>query len=223
MSRSVLLGLIVVTLALLTWLFYGSLQRPRALASEVITLPETSSTSTTESVSEPSTVTTESLSSEVSTPATSNTETISSSEVASSNTSPALDPSYGNQPISELPSVKEETPVLASDEPPSTPETAETTSSCSSFDEAGLLAAFDSALAVFIADATATYGDQYENLQYQLSGPSSVIEEAQGIVTTTYSGTVQDRVTGEAISAGGTIHATFSWDGCAWQVVDYSF
>jgi hypothetical protein len=95
--------------------------------------------------------------------------------------------------------------------------------SCSSFDDAGLLAAFDGALAAFIADASSLYGDRYENLQYELSSKSGTIEGEQGTVTTNYSGTVQELSTGQAVTANGVIRATFSWDGCAWQVVDYSF
>jgi hypothetical protein len=94
---------------------------------------------------------------------------------------------------------------------------------CSSFDQAGLLATFDASLAAFIADASATYGDQYTNLQYQLADKTGAITGEQGTVTTTYSGTVQELSTGEGVSANGLITANFAWDGCVWQLVDYSF
>jgi hypothetical protein len=134
-----------------------------------------------------------------------------------------------------------EPPALVSktttDTPPSTaPSTAQPSESatasstsetvptaCSSFDEAGLLATFDSSLASFIADASTTYGSQYENLQYQLSSKTAVIDGEQGTVTTNYSGTVKELSTSQDVTANGLITATFKWDGCVWQLIDYTF
>lgn len=108
---------------------------------------------------------------------------------------------------------------------PNTPANPETTEEvvCSSFDLSGLLATFDASLAAFIADASATYGGQYSNLQYQLADKTGAITGEQGTVTTTYSGTVQELSTGEGVSANGVITANFAWDGCVWQLVNYSF
>jgi hypothetical protein len=103
------------------------------------------------------------------------------------------------------------------------PKTTEEEIVCSSFDLSGLLATFDASLAAFIADASATYGGQYSNLQYQLADKTGAITGEQGTVTTTYSGTVQELSTGEPVSANGVITANFAWDGCVWQLVDYSF
>jgi hypothetical protein len=97
------------------------------------------------------------------------------------------------------------------------------TTACSSFDEASLLAAFDVALANFLANASALYGDRYENLQYQLSSKTATLAENQGTVSVSYAGTVKELSTGQDVNANGSISANFSWNGCAWQLLDYSF
>ncbi len=249
MSRNFLLSLILIAAVLLGWLVVEERQRAKALAEEnVATFPPSESaaspsptlateTSTTASAV-PNTVTTplgtatETVADDVSgieTAATSNQiltatnkanvdEALSSTATTSNNQEESTPPSLA---VNELPvseTTAEETPIEET-----FTETPTDTATCSSLNETGLLAAFDGALAAFIAAAGTTYSDQYENLNYQLSSKSAVIEENQGVVTTNYTGTVQELSTGQDVSANGTITATFAWDGCTWQVLDYSF
>jgi hypothetical protein len=241
MSRSFLLSLIFIAGALLLWLGYEELQRSRALAAqtnEIVRLPETASRSNTTPVTSDSSTRT-------------NTAT-SSDTLLSSNPSPTSDASRLNgttlddssndlstssietkttasmdepsiSPASDTGIQEPALPTLAVNETPAAPETTNPPSSCSSFDETGLLTAFDNALIGFISDASALYGNRYENLQYALSSKQGTIAGEQGIVTTNYSGTVKELSTGQDVSANGTITAIFNWDGCTWQVVDYSF
>lgn len=226
MSRTFLLSLIVVVAAVLGWSIYQQAQPSTSVvvqANGPTRLSEPSSLSNavtdqaaSQTLSETASINTADL--DATNP--SKTDTTLSKEVflASSDTPPTPSENSTTPETQETPAPTSESPSEAistvSDIAPVT---------CSSFDETGLLAAFDGALAAFIADATATYGDQYENLHYQLSSKSGVIEGEQGTVTTNYNGTVQELSTGQAVSANGTITAIFTWDGCSWQVVDYSF
>jgi hypothetical protein len=149
---------------------------------------------------------------------------LSTSDVETTATPNLNEPSAANPSPTTMTPLQELSSTLAVNEAPATLETTNTPSTaCSSFDETGLLATFDNALVGFISDASALYGNRYENLQYELSSKQGVINGEQGTVSTDYSGTVKELSTGQDVSANGTITATFSWDGCAWQVVDYSF
>jgi hypothetical protein len=220
MSRPILFILSVFVLALTSWFFYRELRQARALTlqpNEVVTLFKITPPATTKAPLQPKKDLIENTATANPAPR-DNSSTGINREVASApevvavqNGAPAI---HSTAQTGTMPST-----LVASE----TPTPSEMTPQCSSFDKAGLLAAFNGALATFIADAAASYGDQYQNLQYQLSSTSGTLEGEQGTVTTSYSGTVQEISTGETVSASGTIRATFSWDGCAWQVVDYSF
>jgi hypothetical protein len=212
MPRNVLLILIVIVALLVGWFAFEEVQRSRALEAQANELlarplgPDTAEADRTEATSsggsapaKASTATTEppafEATPDVETPSVDNTENANMEDTSGSSSS----------------SMTAENPA------PTSPET------CSSFDEAGLLAAFDGALSSFLADATATYGTRYQGLQYQLSSKNATITAEQGTVTASYTGTVQELSTGEDVSANGTLSATFTWDGCTWQLVDYSF
>ena len=96
-------------------------------------------------------------------------------------------------------------------------------SSCSSPDNVGLSAAFERELSSFLNSAAATYGSQYSNLQYGISNQSISQDASQATVSANYQGSVTEISTGESISASGGMSVTFSWDGCQWQLVDYSY
>ncbi len=204
--------------------------------------PETSeTTATTSTLTEPDTadaITTDAITTDnrLSSSGVENPDTApntSSATVEDETSAPRSSPTSQSSPTSSNSDVQEEAPLSAvavnealdTSVTETTPTATATTevAACSSFDEAGLLSAFDVALAAFIADASTVYGNQYENLQYQLSSRSGVIEGEQGVVSTNYSGTVQELSTGQDVSANGIIQATFAWDGCTWQVLDYSF
>jgi hypothetical protein len=215
MSRNFLVSSIVIVSAVLVWVAYEELERSRALAAqtnEIVKLPEL-----------PSPLTTNSAASDTLTVASANSPdtalTITSKPLTvneTATTKPNIVATTEAQ--SETPDAASEAPATkATDSPTSAPP------SCSSFDEAGLVATFDNALSAFIADASTVYGNQYENLQYELSSKTAVITGEQGTVTTNYSGTVKELSAGQDVSANGTIRATFSWDGCVWTVIDYSF
>ncbi len=108
-------------------------------------------------------------------------------------------------------------PTLAENTPP------ENASSCSSPDSAGLSGAFEQELGIFLNNATATYGAQYSNLQYSISNQSISQDATLGTVSASYQGSVSEITTGETISASGSLTVNFSWDGCYWQLVDYSY
>jgi hypothetical protein len=249
-SRNFLLSLIVIAASLLGWLIVEERQRTRALVRENLDTFPTSGSAASVVIVEPQLANdvAESITSNVSTtlstasPETALSETSTESEVASASESTgnfeqpstpidtAVTIATSELPETSAPDVRPEnaSPTLAANDPPA-PEVIATTDTetaevmCSSFNETGLLATFDGALASFIAEANTLYGSQYENLQYQLSSKTGMIEGEQGTVTTNYTGTVQELSTGQDVSANGVIRATFSWNGCTWQVVDYSF
>ncbi len=103
--------------------------------------------------------------------------------------------------------------------------TAQTTepSSCSSPDALGLSNAFERELAIFLNNAAATYGSQYSDLQYSISNQSISQDASQATVSANYQGSVTEITTGESISASGGMSVNFSWDGCQWLLVDYSY
>jgi hypothetical protein len=222
MPRNVLLILIVIVALLVGWFAFEEVQRSRALeaqANELLARPLGSAPTTVEAdtaessggsapASEPSTPTAATPLTELPSPTTPDAGITAANTTESVTTENASTEATSSANPSNAPS---ENPA------PTSPET------CSSFDEAGLLAAFDGALSSFLADATATYGTQYQGLQYQLSSKSATITAEQGAVTASYTGTVQELSTGEDVSANGTLSATFTWDGCTWQLVDYSF
>jgi hypothetical protein len=218
MSRGFLLSLIFGVAVVLAWFGYEEVQRSRTLTTptnEIVKLPETTSTVVTENENR-------TLNAELS--ATSSVPPLADNLTANPPSTQAVS-NDSSSASNDAPSSTETSP----DVPAATQTEATTTPSdtapalCLGPDEAGLLAAFDNALAAFLSDATALYGNQYENLQYELSSKQSVINGEQGVVTTTYSGTVTELDTGQAVSASGTITATFTWDSCAWQLMDYSF
>jgi hypothetical protein len=204
--HSLLISLIIIATALLAWLVYEEVQRSQMLeaqANELLAKPfESSSTPLTESHS------------------------VSSSEpLLLGNDGTPIAASLGPELATNFPTlqVTPKADTIAETSAPEPTEHSAQPGACSSFDEASLLAAFDSALASFLANATATYGSQYENLHYHFSSKKGVLAENQGTVTASYAGTVQELSTGESVSATGTINASFTWDGCAWQTLDYSF
>lgn len=243
MSRNLLLRLIVITATLLAWFGYQELQRSKALiaqTNELVKLPESRANNTVPLSSDSSLAADTNLPKDATLPTSSssiadtttatNTPllTNSSDDLSTSDleTTAIMNDVSQTQPsptpTSELQELS--VPTLVVNETPATPETTNTpNTACSSFDEAGLVAAFDGALASFLTDANSVYGNQYENLQYELSSKKGIINGEQGTVTTNYSGTVKELSTGQDVSANGTITATFNWDGCAWQVLDYSF
>jgi hypothetical protein len=211
MSRTFLLSSIFIVASVLAWLGYEEMQRSRTLiaqTNEIVRVPDTTSTPVDQTVQTESPATTDSPDT---TPPDTAPQVLSNESLVVSNESPTTTSAKTSQ----------ETPASTQPEA-STPSDAAPVV-CSSLGEAGLLAAFDSALAVFLSGATATYGNRYENLQYELSSKQGVINGEQGIVTTSYSGTVKELSTDQDVSANGTITATFNWDGCTWQLVDYSF
>ncbi len=82
--------------------------------------------------------------------------------------------------------------------------------------------AFDAEIANFVSVEQEAYADVYANLSYDYL-PLLSIEGTTGLVEASYIGSVTDLATGEAISANGTIHASFNWQDCAWLLLDYSF
>jgi hypothetical protein len=94
---------------------------------------------------------------------------------------------------------------------------------CSSPDGAGLSSAFERELGSFLNNAAATYGSQYSNLHYSVSNHQITQDGEQGTVSANYQGSVTEIATGEAISASGGMTVNFAWDGCYWQMVDYSY
>lgn len=227
LPRPLLIGLIVILTVCLGWVSYDELRRREAAVTEhlqtnaSVVQPSATSLAATEPLeSSPETLPLEATPLPVpsSYPSTSaSTEpVISTTEMLVTNQASQETPA--NTSESETPSA---TPVPETQVTPQT--TTEEPPVCSSFDQAGLLATFDASLAAFIANAAATYGSQYANLQYQLSSKTGTITGEQGTVTTGYSGTVQDLSTGADVSANGIITANFAWDGCVWQLVDYSF
>ena len=97
------------------------------------------------------------------------------------------------------------------------------TTACSSLDQAGLLGAFDRELGIFLNNAAATYGSQYSNLQYTVSNQQIAQNGEQGSVSANYQGSVSEIATGQTISASGGMSVNFAWDGCYWQMLDYSY
>jgi hypothetical protein len=95
--------------------------------------------------------------------------------------------------------------------------------SCSSPDSTGLAIAFDRELEIFLNNAKATYGSQYSNLQYGISDQTINQHENQGIVSANYQGSVSEIATGDIIQASGGMTVNFSWDGCNWVLVDYTY
>jgi hypothetical protein len=239
--RTFLVGLVVILALILGWVSYDELQRREALANQPLQTTESTTrmsvtpSTTTESLepqSEP--IPSEPLPPEfvqVSPSTSSNNSASSNNEATPATTPPSLNTTTlaSNEAPQDPPvdtNDSETTSETPAPEPSTTTDTTatnEASPACSSFDESGLLAAFDGSLAAFIADATATYGNQYGNLHYQLSSKSGTITDEQGTVTTSYSGTVQELSTGAEVSANGIITANFAWDGCTWQLVDYSF
>jgi hypothetical protein len=236
-SQPLLIGFIVILAAFLGWVSYDELRRREAVVRENL--------QTSKPVTATSSPTTEPLEaqSKLMSPEPIQSQSIKpDSEQTSSSTSMSNETTPRDIPT---PIIPQSTTTLASNEDPhntpanaieadttsEAPETSlatETTTDgeplvCSSFDQAGLLATFDASLAAFIGDASSTYGNQYGNLQYQLSSKSGTMTGEQGTVTTSYSGTVQELSTSEDVSANGVITANFAWDGCTWQLVDYSF
>jgi hypothetical protein len=103
-----------------------------------------------------------------------------------------------------------------------TPSTIQTPS-CSSPDNPGLAHAFERELSGFLNNAAATYGAQYSNLQYSISNQVISQNENMGTVSSNYQGSVTEISSGETISASGGMTVNFSWDGCQWLLVDYSY
>lgn len=222
MSRNYLVSSIVVIATILAWFGYDELARARALVAqtnEIVKLPEF-----------PGSIPASPVPVSTTPPEAADTALVTFAESSEGTTPPITNEaiSISNENVASQPE------TLAATE--SQPETSEAVNesaanptsdaapvSCSSFDEAGLFAAFDGALAAFLSDASATYGSQYENLNYELSSKTGSITGEQGTVSTNYSGTVKELSTGQDVSANGTITATFNWDGCAWQLLDYSF
>jgi hypothetical protein len=222
MPRNVLLILIVIVALLVGWFAFEEVQRSRALEAQANELlarplgPDTAEADRTEATSsggsapasEPSTPTAATpLTNELLSGAIPDVETIGGENVENTNANASTE----NTSSASSANAPSQNPA------PTSPET------CSSFDEAGLLAAFDGALSSFLANATATYGTQYQGLHYQLSSKNATITAEQGTVTASYTGTVQELSTGEDVSANGTLSATFAWDSCTWQLLDYSF
>lgn len=227
-----MIGLIVILTVCLGWVSYDELQRREAdieqhlQTSASVEQLSVTSLATTEPLESPS----ETLQLEATRPPTpspmfsSYQSTLASTEPVISTTEMLVN----NQASQEAPANPSESATPPATPVPETPTATETTTEeeppvCSSFDQAGLLAKFDASLAAFIAGAAATYGNQYANLQYQLSSKTGTITAQQGTVTTNYSGMVQELSTGEDVSANGIITANFAWDGCVWQLVNYSF
>jgi hypothetical protein len=243
MSRRFLLLPIILLAFVFAWFAYDEVKRARTLttqhellASPVASTPDVSKTSqannawtiseprvvplvTEPSITEPSVT---EPSEPIETQHVAQTTTVTSggaatntltAETATSPTTATLDSQATNSE-----NVTPEATATTSDEPTTSSET-----TCSSLDEASLMAAFDLALADFLANASALYGSSYENLQYQLSSKTATLAENQGTVSVNYSGNVKELSTGQDVSANGSITATFSWDGCSWQMVNYSF
>lgn len=89
-------------------------------------------------------------------------------------------------------------------------------------DELNLAQAFDVELQKWLVESQASYADTYTNLSYSVARVAT-IEDDTGYIEATYTGSVTDVSTGESISASGPIHASFSWNGCFWQLIDYSY
>jgi hypothetical protein len=227
MPRPLLIGLIVILAFTLGWVSYDELRRRETSIKQHSQMTEQVTPISTSATSEPLESPSETLPLEAArtpTPA----PIFSSYPSTPASTAPATSTTevlVNNQASQETPANTSETETTPAPETPpaSEPTTEEEPPVCSSFDQPGLLATFDASLSAFIADATATYGTQYANLQYQLSSKTGTITGEQGTVTTGYSGTVQELSTGEGVSANGIITANFAWDGCVWQLVDYSF
>lgn len=92
-------------------------------------------------------------------------------------------------------------PVCDSEHPPS---------------KATLVAAFHHTLANFLANARATYGSIYKDLQYSYQITSVGISGSRGRVVIHYHGSVVSIATGHKESASGTASATYVWTGCFW-------
>jgi hypothetical protein len=219
MSRSVLLFPVIILAVIFAWLIYDERQRSETLIAqhELLTTsltPSSSLETAARDAAEPRMASAVMSGNKVMsgnnalgiTPAAEVIAQTHADTTAASNSSPSVDTTNTQPPANS------ETPA-----PP-----VETTA-CSSFDEASLLAAFDVALANFLANASALYGDRYENLQYQLSSKTATLAENKGAVSVSYAGTVKELSTGQDVSANGSISANFSWNGCAWQLLDYSF
>jgi hypothetical protein len=121
--------------------------------------------------------------------------------------------------LEPIPIAETETPWAETDS--STQSTTE--ASCSSPDAIGLSIAFERELGIFLNNAAATYGAQYSNLQYTIGNQQITQNQNQGTVSANYQGSVSEIATGQTISASGGMSVNFSWDGCYWQLVDYSY
>jgi hypothetical protein len=137
--------------------------------------------------------------------------------------SPAESSSLDQIPATEAANTTPETTLAQHTTVEETQETVTETTTCSSADQAGLSAAFERELGTFLNNATATYGSQYSNLQYTVSNQQITQEGELGTVSANYQGSVTEIATGQAISASGGMTVNFSWDGCYWQMVDYSY
>jgi hypothetical protein len=220
MPRPLLIGLIVLVASTLGWVSYDELRRREADMKQHLQTSEYAAQLSPSGVLE--------LLEPLSEPSYEATRTPTHVPVFSSYQTTSTEPILPNP---EVLVNNQPAPTNISETPPPTPASPTASEStteeeppvCSSFDQAGLLATFDASLAAFIANASVSYGSQYTNLQYQLSSKTGIITGEQGTVTTGYSGTVQELSTGEAVSANGVITANFAWDGCIWQLVNYSF
>jgi len=68
----------------------------------------------------------------------------------------------------------------------------------------------------FVAYGRARYGYQYRSLTYSYSIMSADIVDDQATVTISYSGSVQERLTGDTIDVSGEASADYAWTACHW-------
>lgn len=90
-------------------------------------------------------------------------------------------------------------------------------------DEGAVAGAFAREVRLFLAEARVVYAVVYRDLNYSYEITSTSISGSFGRVTATYEGSVAEVLTGNRVSASGTIVAEFRWDGCSWRLQDYRY
>lgn len=90
-------------------------------------------------------------------------------------------------------------------------------------DEGALGGAFARELRLFIAEARVVYAGVYRDLSYHYEITSADVSGQQGRVVAAYEGSVTEVLTGNRLSASGTIVAEFLWDGCGWRLQSYTY
>lgn len=90
-------------------------------------------------------------------------------------------------------------------------------------DRAALSEAFQRAVRNFLAEARVVYAGTYRDLEYSYQIVNLEVSGTTGHVLAEYEGSVREIISGNRVSASGTVSATFSWDGCRWHLVEANY